>query len=323
MDRTNRSRRRRPAARAIPPARRGAPGFLIREFLVPRRPLSASSAPPLPLPGVQGAFRRWVPPRERFARALLSQVPLTVGSGVQSARDARLAGSSCSFLSDSASDKRKAATGAFGLSPSAQRPTRFCEPACARSLDLPSRAGCSPELGGPRAAHRLLQSSRPASTPCELSEPDGHVLAKRQPTGDASLRRDGQPGCPESGVARQLLAVSTPARRPLAAQIYPDSLRSEHPHVARLTPPAAGNPLTAAIYGSDPSEEDQLALANQAEAWPRPKPWLAFRAAVPPVHANGTMVDCTQGAFRLPILVVARRGALSARGGGSAERVSP
>jgi hypothetical protein len=120
-----------------------------------------------------------------------------------------------------------------------------------------------------------------------------------------------------------LLAVSTPARRPLAAQIYPDSLRSEHPHVARLTPPAAGNPLTAAIYGSDPSEEDQLALANQAEAWPRPKPWLAFRAAVPPVHANGTMVDCTQGAFRLPILVVACRGALSARGGGSAERVSP
>lgn len=202
--------------------------------------------------------------------------------------------------------KRKAATGAFGLSPSAQRPTRNLR-AGLRLLARPAEP-CRLFTGARRAAccpsTSAIEWTREHTLRTLRTRWD--VLAKRQPTGNASLRRDGQPGCLESGVARQFLAVSTPALRPLAARIYPDSLRSEHPHVARLTPLPAGNPLATAIYGSDPSEEDQLALANQAEAWPRPRPWLAFRAAVPPGHANGSTVNCTQGAFRLPILAAAR-----------------
>lgn len=230
---------------------------------------------------------------------MLSQVPLAAVARDAEAR--RLQGV------NPRSDERKAATGAFGLSPSAQRPTRFCAPACADSLDLPSRAGCSPELGGPRVAHRLLQSSRPASTPCERSEPSGTCLrSDLPPVAHPPLAGMASRVASNQGSPGDLSPFRPPRKRPLAARIYPDSLRSEHPLVARLTPPAAGNPLTAAIYGSDPSEEDQLALANQTEVWPRPRPWLAFRAAVPLGHANGATVDCTQGAFRLPILASSR-----------------
>lgn len=220
VGRTSRPIRRRPTARAVPLACRGAPGFRDLEYRA-----KSSRLPEDP-------FRQATHHRCRFPE---SKAPSADGSFLASAllapcfrkflrlavaRDAearRLQGV------NQRSDKRKAATGAFGLSPSAQRPTRFCAPACADSLDLPSRAGCSPELGGPRAAHRLLQSSRPASTPCERSEPSGTCLRSDLPpvahpfAGMASrvASNQGSPG--------DLSPFRPPRKRPLAARIYPDS----------------------------------------------------------------------------------------------------
>jgi hypothetical protein len=173
-----------------------------------------------------------------------------------------------------------AATGTQGFAAPAQLPTCFHELTHACSLDPPRLAGFSPERGGPHAVHRLLQSSGPTSTPCELSEPGEPCLRSDARPVTRPLAGKSQPKRSESGVARRL-PFRPPQRRPLAVRIYPDSTRFEHPLVASLTPPSTGKGRQRRPTVAIPRFEDQLALANQAEAWPRPRPWLAFRAAGP------------------------------------------
>jgi hypothetical protein len=109
--------------------------------------------------------------------------------------------------------------------------------------------------GEPHAAHRLLQSDRPASTPYEPSKPGGSCLRSDAHPATRPLAGRSQPSGLESGVARRLLAVSTPAQRPLAARIYPDSKSTRTPTCREADTAMDRNQSRTAIRGSDPSRE--------------------------------------------------------------------
>jgi len=134
----------------------------------------------------------------------------------------------------------------------------------------------------PHAAHRLLQSCNPASTPLRTirTRPIGACEAttcqQLVPWQGGAGRSPSKPG-----VARRRIAVSTPARRPLAVRIYPSSTSSRTPSCRDADTGGDWKKSPAATCGrGTPLARGSTRLGS---ARPRPGhdrwPWAAVRAA--------------------------------------------
>jgi len=215
--------------------------------------------------------------------------------------------------------ERRAAIGAEGFATPTQLPTCFDEPAYANPLDPPCLTGCSPELASHMPPNRLLQSSEPTSTPYVRSEPGRPCLRSDVQPAARPLAGESQPSSFESGVARQFLAVSTPAWRPLALRIYPDSSSSRTPSCREADTAFDWKKSTTAICGGDPSRRR---ISSPWHARPRPGhdrgrglP-LGPPSIAPRERCDGRLHPGCLPPF--PSSLRLRRGALLARGGGSA-----
>jgi hypothetical protein len=207
----------------------------------------------------------------------------------------------------------------------ARRPTCFHGLAHACLLDPPCLAGCSPEPA----------SHMPPIDFCNRVAPRAHAYEPPNPAGGC-LRSDLLPAArawqggagrspSKPGVARRRIAVSTPARRPLAVRIYPSSTSSRTPSCRdantggdwKMSPAATCGRGTSLARGS----------ARLGSARPRPGhdqwPWAAVRAA--PLRA--TRMARRSAAPRVPsthpILAALRRSASWSEGRRLGRRVSP
>lgn len=308
----------RPTAPSTPgcrkPFRLRAAGLRVSPLA--RRPLSACDPPRPPLPRAEApsadeSLRARPRPRALPSRLSPEQVPHPRAPWFPRATRVsfRLAG----FGPRSGTESRRWCHGS--KTTRAQLPTCFHESAHAVPLDLPRRAGFSPERSEPHAAHRLLQSGRPTSTPNELPNPAGKCLRSDLSTGSSSLRREEPADLTRTRgrpvLLRRFDPRATTARRTDLPQLVSVS-RTPSCRDADASGDWNGSPAATCGCGGvrfcarrrhwvPPLREDPLALACQAEAWPRPRgPRLAVRAACPLRHANVGEVCCTQGAFHRP-----------------------
>jgi len=178
----------------------------------------------------------------------------------------------------------------------------------------------------PHAAHRLLQSCNPASTPLRTirTRPVGACEATtcRQlvPWQGGAGRSPSKPG-----VARRRIAVSTPAQRPLAVRIYPSSTSSRTPSCRGADTGGDWKKSPAATCGrGTPLARGSTRLGS---ARPRPGhdrwPWAAVRAA----FSRATRMAQKSAAPRVPstrpILTADTLGASLGEGRRLGRRVSP
>jgi hypothetical protein len=259
--------RRRPVARAFPPARRGE-----TSCPVPRRPPSADSAPPLPLPRAEAPSADESFPTGTRPASCFRKFPASAGLLPR-----RRAPESKVLADDS---ERMAATGTPGLATQAQLPARVHGSAHANPLDPPCFTGCSPEPASHMPpidfCNRVSPRAHPAYIPnpvvraCEA--PSNRQLAPWQGRAGRALSNQGSPGgCPSFRPPRS-------DRSPCG--FTPIRFVESDTHLSRSWHRRRPDESTTAICGCDPSRrEDQFALACQAETWPRPRPWLAVRAA--------------------------------------------
>jgi hypothetical protein len=125
---------------------------------------------------------------------------------------------------------------------------------------------------------------------CNRVDPRAHLTSFPNPVDVLAKRRPNRQLVPWQGGASRAASSQgspgddSPFRRPRDDRsprgFTPIRLQLGHPHVAMLTPAPTGMVDDGDLRWRSLSREDQLALAAQAEAWPRPRPWLAVRAAV-------------------------------------------
>jgi len=180
--------RRRPAATG-----RSARAPRVTSFPAARRPLSACDPPRPPLPRAEApsadeSLRAWSKPSALRCWLSPAQVPRPRSLWKPERRDRASETQVLPALRNGGPPlvPRVAKT-------RAQLPTCIHESARAVPLDLLRRAGFSPERSEPHAAHRLLQSDRPTSTPSELPNPAGECLQSNSPPAALPLAGMSQP----------------------------------------------------------------------------------------------------------------------------------
>lgn len=168
----------------------------------------------------------------------------------------------------------------------------------------------------PHAAHRLLQSNGPTSTPCEHPNPAGCACEatpawQLDPWQGRASRAASNQGSPDDGSPYRLPHGDRSPYGFTQFRIDPDTPCRD-----------ADTVVDWMVDGSDLRwrslpEEDQLALARQTEAWPRPRS-CAVRAAFHRAARTERWSAAPKVPSTHPILTSVRRSAVVARGGGSA-----
>jgi hypothetical protein len=199
-------------------------------FPAPRRPLSACSAPPLPLP------RAKAPSADESLRADLSRrlafasCPRVPCPGVNQCLRARAFGPFAVLdVLRAIRNGGPPPVHAGRTRTRARRPTCFHELAHACLLDPPCLAGCSPEPASHMPPIDFCNRVAPRAHACEPPNPASWCLRSDHPPAARPLAGRSRPISADPGVARRRIAVSTPARRPLVVRIYPSSTSSRTP----------------------------------------------------------------------------------------------
>lgn len=288
----------------------------------------------------RSAFRRRVPPRTAetarlafptFAGASFPTAPPWFPSATR--LSFRLAG----FCPRSGTESRRWCRGTKIAR--TQLPTCLHESAHAVPLDLPRLAGFSPERSEPHAAHRLLQSGRPTSTPNELPNPAGKCLRSDLSTGSSSLGREEPADLARTRgrpvLMRRFDPRATTARRTDLPQLVSVS-RTPSCRDADASGDWNGSPAATCgcgnVRNSPAVDIGYLRLGRIRSPWharPRPGHDLVGRGLpLGPLALPATRIAKRSAAPRVPSTALprgrpARGGSSGSRGGDSAGRVSP